>query len=63
MAIELLETSEKTAADIAHELEIPADLINRWRRELSRNESSFQGKRQSQFNFRTKRNSSIKKGT
>jgi len=43
MAIELLNSSNKTASQVARELEVPPDLLNRWRRELSTNEHSFQG--------------------
>ena len=43
MALELLRSSDKTGTQVARELEIAPDLLNRWRRELSNNEHSFQG--------------------
>lgn len=35
-ALELLKTSEKSAAAVARDLGIPAGLLNRWRREAAR---------------------------
>lgn len=44
MAVELVETSEKTGAEVARELGVQPDLVNRWRREYANNKTgSFQG--------------------